>query len=82
MDPGALLYEAWLILLLSILLSAVAFPFVVCLSFLYKLLRKRYPKTPGVLLFAVLTFAGTLAFLVLLELYLGITVGQAAALLK
>lgn len=82
MDAAALAYEAWLILLLAILLSAVAFPFVVALSFLHKLLRKRYPKTPGVLLHAVLTFAGILALIILLELYLGITASQAAALLK
>ncbi len=77
-DLAALAGEAWLVFLLSLVLSALALPFVLVFSFAYDMLAKRYARTPPVLLMAVTTFLAVLAAVILLELYLGYTIAQVA----
>ena len=78
-DLGGLLSEAWLVFLLSLVLSALALPFVFVFSFVHDLLSKKYAKTPGVLIMAVTTFLAVLTAIVLLELYLGYTIANVAS---
>ena len=82
MDLGALLNEAWLVFLLSLVLSALAMPFVIVFSFVYDMLVKRYPRTPAVLLMAVTAFLAVLTAVILLELYVGYTIAQVAGALS
>jgi predicted PurR-regulated permease PerM len=77
-DLAALASEAWLVFLLSLVLSALALPFVFVFSFIYEMLQKRFARTPAVVLMAVTTFLAVLTAVILLELYLGYTIGQVA----
>ncbi len=76
---AAALTELWLLFLLSLVASALVFPFVFVFSFLYSLLEKRLPRTPRVLLMAFVTFAAVFIALALLEVYVGYTLGEVAS---
>lgn len=60
---------AWLAFLLSVLLAAVAFPFVLILSMANAWLCRKYPKTPRLLFQALLTLAGAVIAVVLAIAY-------------
>ena len=69
------LTTVWLAFLLSIILAAVAFPFVFALSFVNSWLCRRYPKTPGILFMALLTLAGAVIFVALAVAYASLASG-------
>lgn len=75
-EVGVLVSHSWFILLFSLILSLLAFPLVVLMSFLYDYLVKHNPKTPKIFLMLVCTFVGMAVVAVLLELYLGYTLPQ------
>lgn len=74
-----LLSEAWLVLLLSLIVSVVVFPLVFVSSLFYSWLAEKYGRTPRILLMAVTTFLAVLAAVLLLELYLGYTLAEVIA---
>lgn len=77
----ALLDEAWLLFLLSVIVSLVLFPLVFVVSFAYGGLCKRYPSVPKVLWMLACVFASTLAVLVLVEIAAGSVLFQSAGAL-
>lgn len=79
MDVVGFLTEAWLLFLLSLLVSAIAFPLVVLSSFFYSWMVAKNPRSPKVLFMAVATLVGVFIALVLLELYVGITIPELAS---
>lgn len=72
----------WLLFLLSLIVSALAFPIVFVFSFVYESLSDKYRKTPRILLMAVVTFLAVFATLAFLELYAGVTLPQVASSLR
>ncbi|MBI3587597.1 hypothetical protein HY095_00185 [Candidatus Micrarchaeota archaeon] len=79
--PADLITEAWLVLLLSLVLSGLALPFVFVFSFVQSYFESRNPKAPRVLLMALTTFLAVLCAVALLEIYLGYTIGDLAGAL-
>ncbi len=75
-DISALIPHVWFILLLSLIVSLLAFPLVIIGSFLYDYLVKRHEKTPKVLIMLVVTFLITVILVTLLEVYFGYTLPQ------
>ncbi len=71
--------ELWLLFLLSLIASVLAFPLVFISSFAYDMLARRFVRTPRILLMALVTFLAVFAAIALLELYVGFTLSQAAA---
>jgi len=63
------LARAWLVFLLSLVLSAALFPVVLAGYWAYRELAKRYPRTPKLLFAAVCTFLGVLLVVALAEIY-------------
>ena len=76
---AGVLSEVWLLFLLSLIASVLAFPFVFVFSFVYDFLSKRFSRTPRILLMVLVTFLAVLTAIVLLEVYVGFTLSQAAA---
>lgn len=80
-ELASLVSEFWLILLISLIVSALAFPIVFVFSFVYESLADKYRRTPRILLMALCTFLAVFAVFVVLELYVGITLAQVAGAL-
>ena len=78
----SLLTEAWLLFLLSLVVSAAVFPIVFVFSFIYDALVQKYRRTPRVLLMAVCTFIAVLLCLVFLELYVSVTIPEVVSALR
>jgi len=79
MDVSAILTEVWLLLLLSLVVSAAVFPLAFIYSFVYSALCGKFRKTPKILLMAFCTFLAVFTALAALEIYAGITLPQVAA---
>ena len=77
--PADIATEAWLVFLLSLVFSALALPVVFVFSFIYSYLGLRSPKTPKILLMAAVTFLAVVCVVVLLEIYVGYTIGDVAS---
>ncbi len=70
-ELSAILNDAWLLFLISIITTLVIFPIAFLSTFVYDSLQKSYPKTPKILLMIITTFVGTFITLLLLYWYLG-----------
>jgi len=81
-DLASIAGETWLLLLLSLIVSALAFPVVFLFSFVYESLADKYRRTPRIVLMALVTFLAVFAALALLELYAGVTLPQVASSLR
>ncbi len=76
---AALSTEFSLLLLLSILLSALAFPLVYLLSLLYRCLCRRYPYVPSLFFLYLMLLLGAFIFLAAAEAYAGTTLAKIAS---
>ncbi|HEV8289919.1 MAG TPA: hypothetical protein VGQ00_03150 [Candidatus Norongarragalinales archaeon] len=78
-DASTILTQFGFLLLFSVLVAIVLFPVIFLFSYVFELLRDRYPKTPQVLLMLAVTFLATFIVLLLIEVYLNFTLPAAIA---
>ncbi|MFH1107129.1 MAG: hypothetical protein V1787_04505 [Candidatus Micrarchaeota archaeon] len=78
-DLSFYLSQAWFVFLLSLAVTALVFPLVFILSFVYDALAEKYDKTPKILLMALVTFVGVLIAVLAVEIYLEFTLPFAFA---
>ncbi|MFQ5406276.1 MAG: hypothetical protein ACE5DI_03920 [Candidatus Micrarchaeia archaeon] len=69
-DFSAIIQDAWILFIISAITTLIIFPIVVITSFLNDSLKKKYPKTPKILLTLISTFIGTLIGVTVAFLYL------------
>lgn len=75
-DFTALLSQAWFVLLLSLIVSLLAFPLVIIGAFCHDYLAKHHPKAPQIAIMLFSTFVAVLVAVTILELYFGATLAQ------
>ena len=75
-DLSALGTHAWAIVLFSLVITALIFPLVFIMVFVYEWLERKHPKAPKVLLMIIVTFLGVLLATAAIEAYLQYTLPQ------
>ena len=68
--------HAWAIVLFSLVITALIFPLVFIMVFVYEWLEKSHPKAPKVLRMIIVTFLGVLLATAAIEVYLQYTLPQ------